>query len=144
MHTVASAISLAFQSCSICKKNSRACSLDQQNIVYITHVSISVQRQNISSRRNRKWRVKATELSKRPNQIAAFCNNKNNAEISRNNFFKNVFLLKCWVWSGAKVCTSCRAWQCCQTQIFLKNQKFSFDRAENEPAKNLQKFAKTS
>ena len=66
--------SLAFQNCCICKKNSRACSLDQKNIVYITHVSLCVQRQNISSRRNRKWRVKATDLSKRPNQIAVFCN----------------------------------------------------------------------
>ena len=29
-------------------------------------------------------------------------------------------LLNCWVWSGAKVCTSCRAWKCCQTHIFLQ------------------------
>ena len=29
--------------------------------------------------------------------------------------------------------------KCCQTHVFLK--KFRFDTAENEPAKNLQKFA---
>ena len=71
-----------------CKRNSRACSLDEQNIVYLTHVSLCVQRQNISSRRKRKWRVKATELSKRPNQIAAFCpkvgsTNPHNGSLSR-------------------------------------------------------------
>ena len=51
------------------------------------------------------------------------------------------FLLKCWVWSGAEVCTSCRSWKMLSNAYLLA--KSGFDTAENEPAKNLQNnFAK--
>ena len=89
----------------------------------------------------------------------------------KNCWYWNNCLLKCWVWSGAKVCTSCRSWKMLSNAYFLANlvfntaenepaknlqnsgkiqkcrqthislQNFVFDTAENEPAKNLQKFA---
>ena len=54
--------------------------------------------------------------------------------------FEKVVLLKCGVWSGAKMCTSCRTWKLLSNAYFLAT--FRFDTAENEPAKNLQNFAK--
>ena len=53
--------------------------------------------------------------------------------------FQTDFLLKFWDCNGAKVCKSCRAWKMLSNAYFLA--KFRFDTAENEPAKNLQKFA---
>ena len=44
------------------------------------------------------------------------------------------------VWSGAKVCKSCRDWKMLSNAYLLA--KFRFDTAENEPAKNLQNFRK--
>ena len=62
------------------------------------------------------------------------------AEISRKSWFwKPMFLLKCWVWNGAEVYKSCRAWKMLPNAYFLA--KFRFDTAENEPAKILQNFA---
>ena len=54
-------------------------------------------------------------------------------------FFEPIFLLKCWVSSGAKVCKSCRTWKMLSNAYFLA--KFGFDTTENEPAKILQTFA---
>ena len=54
-------------------------------------------------------------------------------------FFKPNFLRNFCDCSGAKVCTSCRAWKMLSNAYFLA--KFRFDTAENEPAKNLQNFA---
>ena len=45
------------------------------------------------------------------------------------------FLLKCWVWSGAKVCKSCRRWKMLQNAYLLA--KVGFDTTENEPAQKL-------
>ena len=53
--------------------------------------------------------------------------------------FQTDFLRKFWDCSGAKECTSCRAWKMLSNAYFLA--KFRFDTAENEPAKNLQNFA---
>ena len=72
-------------------------------------------------------------------QILQIC--KIPPEISRKLLiFQTDVLLKCWVWSGAKVCTSCGNWKMLSTPYLLA--KFRFDKAENEPAKNLQTFAK--
>ena len=54
--------------------------------------------------------------------------------------FLNRYLLKCWVWSGATVCTSCRAWKILSNEYLLA--KCGFDTAENEPAKNVQNICK--
>ena len=54
--------------------------------------------------------------------------------------FQTNFLRKIWDCSGAKVCKSCRAWKMLSNTYVLA--KFRFDTAENEPAKNLQNFAK--
>ena len=43
------------------------------------------------------------------------------------------FLTKNWVWSGAKVCQSCRSRKMLQNEYLLA--KFGFDTAENEPLK---------
>ena len=71
-----------------------------------------------------------------------FCNIcKIFAEFSRKLLiFKPIFSLKFWDCSGVKVCKSCRAWKMLSNAYFLA--KFRFDTAENEPAKNLQNFAK--
>ena len=54
--------------------------------------------------------------------------------------FSNRFLRKFCHCSGAKVCKSCKAWKMLSNAYLLA--KFRFDTAENEPAKNLQHFAK--
>ena len=53
--------------------------------------------------------------------------------------FQTDFLVKILDCSGAKVCKSCRASKMLSNAYFLA--KFRFDTAENEPAKNLQKFS---
>ena len=57
-------------------------------------------------------------------------------------FVQTDFLLKCWDRSGAKACKSCRSWKVLSNAYFVA--KFHFDAAENEPAKNLRIFAKSS
>ena len=56
------------------------------------------------------------------------------------NFAKSVhdFWPKNWVWSGAKVCQSCRSRKMLQNEYLLA--KFGFDTAENEPLKVCQKL----
>ena len=79
-------------------------------------------------------------------QICIMCK-KHLAEISRKLLiFETDFLLKCWIWSGAKVCNSCRAWEMLSNAYLLAT--FRFDTAENEPVENftcksLQKIANT-
>ena len=51
------------------------------------------------------------------------------------------FLLKFWVWSGAKVCTSCRAWKMLSNAYFLAKCLFESFWYSRERAR--QKFAKS-
>ena len=53
--------------------------------------------------------------------------------------FSNRFLLKCCVWSDAKVCNSCSTRKIISNAYFLA--KFRFDTAENEAAKKIAKSA---
>ena len=48
------------------------------------------------------------------------------------------FLIKCRVWSSAKVRQSCRAWKLLQHAYYDLLAKIGFDTAENELSKNLQ------
>ena len=83
------------------------------------------------------------EIFEIPQNFADFATFANFLLIFHKNcwFFKPFFfLLKFWDCSCAKGCKSCRAWKMLSNAYFLA--KFRFDTAENEPAKNLQKFAK--
>ena len=53
-------------------------------------------------------------------------------------FFRPDFELKCWLWSGAKLFNSCRAWKMLQNTYWCLLSEICFDTAENELAKKLQ------
>ena len=61
------------------------------------------------------------------------------ADISVKNVKKfDEFLLKIWIWGGAKECESCRSWKILQNEYLVV--KIGFDTAENEPSKVSRKW----
>ena len=72
--------------------------------------------------------LKLLTLAKFKISEISFCNIRNMvAEFLRKLLnLQTEFLLKCWVWSDAEVCTSCRDWKMLSHAYFLAKFKFSY------------------